>query len=270
MARYLIVNADDFGMCHSANLAVKNLFENKRIKSTTIITVAPWAKEAVKMIKEDPKLIRAGVHITHTSEWDTYRWRGFLDIKELQDNDRCFFKTTDEALKVDIDLRIKEAKAQIQWAIDQGIEITHLDNHMRTCMDHEEELLKICYEHNWGYRIHAQDGVSDKALEYLKDHDVSVPDHLNYTDGKVVSDNMTYESHAAMYKHMLHVMPEGITEWFSHPALETYELKAIAPDWRIRVNDYRFLMSDEFIETLKEENIQLIGYEDIAIIRGKR
>ena len=28
MARYLIVNADDFGMCHSANLAVKNLFEN--------------------------------------------------------------------------------------------------------------------------------------------------------------------------------------------------------------------------------------------------
>ena len=116
----------------------------------------------------------------------------------------------------------------------------------------------------------AQDGVSEKALEYLKDHDVSVPDHLNYTDGKVVSDNMTYESHAAMYKHMLHVMPEGITEWFSHPALETDELKAIAPDWRIRVNDYRFLMSDEFIETLKEENIQLIGYEDIAIIRGKR
>ena len=63
-------------------------------------------------------------------------------------------------------------------------------------------------------------------------------------------------------------MPEGITEWFTHPALETDELKAIAPDYRIRINDYRFLMSDEFIQTLKDENITLIGYEDIKRIRG--
>lgn len=268
MGRYLIVNGDDFGMCHSANLAILDLFKNGRITSTTIITVAPWAKEAIKMIKEQPELLRAGVHITHTSEWDTYRWHGFLDIKELQDEDRMFPKAPADALKVDINLRIDEAKEQIKWALNQGIEITHLDNHMRTCMDHEEELLKICYDNDWGYRFHEEKGYSDKAIEFLKDHDVPVPDYINYNDGQIVSDNKTYESHAAMYKHMLHVMPEGITEWFTHPALETDELKAIAPDYRIRINDYRFLMSDEFIQTLKDENITLIGYEDIKRIRG--
>ena len=235
MGRYLIVNGDDFGMCHSANLAILDLFKNGRITSTTIITVAPWAKEAIKMIKEQPELLRAGVHITHTSEWDTYRWHGFLDIKELQDEDRMFPKATADALKVDINLRIDEAKEQIKWALNQGIEITH---HMRTCMDHEEELLKICYDNDWGYRFHEEKGYSDKAIEFLKDHDVPVPDYINYNDGQIVSDNKTYESHAAMYKHMLHVMPEGITEWFTHPALETDELKAIAPDYRIRINDF--------------------------------
>ncbi|MGN1054649.1 MAG: ChbG/HpnK family deacetylase, partial [Erysipelotrichaceae bacterium] len=179
-----------------------------------------------------------------------------------------FPKATADALKVDINLRIDEAKEQIKWALNQGIEITHLDNHMRTCMDHEEELLKICYENGWGYRFHEEEGYSDASVAYLKNHYVPVPDYINYNDGEVVSDNTTYESHAAMYKHMLHVMPEGITEWFTHPAIESDELKAIAPDYRIRINDYRFLMSDEFINTLKEENITLIGYEDIRRIGG--
>ena len=47
MAKYLIVNADDFGMCHSANLAIQELLETGCIYSTTLIACAPWAMEAV-------------------------------------------------------------------------------------------------------------------------------------------------------------------------------------------------------------------------------
>lgn len=267
MAKYLIVNADDFGMCHSTNLAVKNLFEAGRIKSTTVITVAGWAKEAANMIKEQPELIRAGVHITHTAEWETYRWHGFLDIPELQDKDRMFPKTTEEALTAPIELRIAEAKEQIKWLENQGVYVTHLDNHMRTCKDKETAILEICKEKGIGYRYPRLIGRQKEADEFIKEYNIVTPDYLNYTDGKVVSDNTTYESHSAMYIHMLKVMKDGINEWFTHPSLETDETKAIAPDWRIRVNDYRFLMSDEFVKTLEEENITLIGYEDIERIR---
>ena len=47
MKRYLIINADDFGLCHSANEAVMELFEGGYIRSSTIMTPCPGAEEAV-------------------------------------------------------------------------------------------------------------------------------------------------------------------------------------------------------------------------------
>ena len=41
MSRYLIINADDFGMCRSANLAVYDLFEKGGITSATIMAPCP-------------------------------------------------------------------------------------------------------------------------------------------------------------------------------------------------------------------------------------
>ena len=37
MKKYLIINADDFGMCMSANEAVESLFLNGRLRSATIM-----------------------------------------------------------------------------------------------------------------------------------------------------------------------------------------------------------------------------------------
>lgn len=269
MAKYLIVNGDDFGMCHSANLAIKELFEAGRIQSSTVITTSCWAKEAINMIKEQPELMRVGCHITHTSEWENFRWGGFLDIPELQDEDRKFPKKTEDAWKAPIELRLLEAKAQIQWMLDEGIEITHIDNHMFTCDDDRTKLYDLAKENNWGCRP-AYIKVDDEYLNnYLKNNGIDAPDYLNVDDGECPSDRETYESHKANYIHMLRIMPDGINEWATHPAIESDELKAVAPDWKVRVFDHRFFMSDEFIQVCKEENITLIGYEDIKNIRRK-
>lgn len=44
--RLLIVNADDFGMCHANNLAIQQLFEEGAISSSTLMFPCGWAKEA--------------------------------------------------------------------------------------------------------------------------------------------------------------------------------------------------------------------------------
>ena len=68
MAKYLIVNADDYGMCHAANEAVAELFEGGWLKSSTIMMPCPAAEEAVKFSIEHPEYA-IGVHLTLTSEW---------------------------------------------------------------------------------------------------------------------------------------------------------------------------------------------------------
>ena len=66
MSRYLIINADDFGMCRSANLAVYDLFEKGGITSATIMAPCPWAKEAAIWAKNHPEYA-VGLHLTTTS-----------------------------------------------------------------------------------------------------------------------------------------------------------------------------------------------------------
>ena len=46
MNKYLIINADDFGMCNSQNLAVFELFEKGTITSATIMAPCKFAYNA--------------------------------------------------------------------------------------------------------------------------------------------------------------------------------------------------------------------------------
>ena len=75
MDRYLIINADDFGMCRGANLAVMDLLtdKNSALTSSTIMTPCAWAPEAIRFAAKNPQYA-IGVHLTLTSEWGNYRW----------------------------------------------------------------------------------------------------------------------------------------------------------------------------------------------------
>ena len=73
MDTYLIINADDFGMCRAANMAVADLFQKGGITSATIMTPCGWAKNAGIWAKNNPEHA-VGVHLTFTSEWGEYRW----------------------------------------------------------------------------------------------------------------------------------------------------------------------------------------------------
>ena len=46
MAKYLIINADDFGLNNEQNEAIKDLLTNKLITSTSLMSVASQANDA--------------------------------------------------------------------------------------------------------------------------------------------------------------------------------------------------------------------------------
>ena len=132
-ARLLIVNADDFGMCHDENQATIEGLTAGLFTSSTILTACPWFEEAAEFARNRPET-DLGVHLTLTSEWARYKWgpvlgskavaslvdeRGYLwpDVPEVFANDRL-----DEAEA--------ELRAQIEKALAAGIDVTHLDSHM--------------------------------------------------------------------------------------------------------------------------------------------
>ena len=71
--RYLMINADDFGMCHAMNAATIGLLEDNLITSATLMPPCPWFVEAVTYAASHPEKC-IGVHLTLTSEWELMRW----------------------------------------------------------------------------------------------------------------------------------------------------------------------------------------------------
>ena len=65
--RYLIINADDCGLCDSANEAIFDLFRTGNLKSSTVMIPCPKAMDAVAFSKENPQYAM-GVHLTMTNE----------------------------------------------------------------------------------------------------------------------------------------------------------------------------------------------------------
>jgi predicted glycoside hydrolase/deacetylase ChbG (UPF0249 family) len=81
-ARLLLINADDFGMCHAVNAAIIRALQDGIVKSCSIMVPCPWSLHALTWLRATPT-IPVGVHLTAISEQPTYRWEPVLCSTEL-------------------------------------------------------------------------------------------------------------------------------------------------------------------------------------------
>jgi hypothetical protein len=120
-SRLLIVNCDDLGSSHSANVATFRSIVYGVATSATLMVPCPWAREAARMFKG----FAVGVHLTLTSEYPGYRWRGLTNGASLHDHESFFPTTTEEALqRIDAKDARAECRAQIETAISWGVDIS--------------------------------------------------------------------------------------------------------------------------------------------------
>ncbi len=59
---------------------------------------------------------------------------------------------------------------------------------------------------------------------------------------------------------MLDELPAGLSNILMHPAVDTPELRAIAPDWRCRVADYQLFTDPALRRLLDEADVHIIGF----------
>lgn len=284
----LIINADDFGMCHSYNLAVFDLFRENRISTATLMPVTPGREEAAAWCAEN-RTQNVGLHTTLTSEWGSLRWSSLTGLPSLEDENGYLHRTVSAFLQKAQPAQIGlELEAQMEWVENMGIRPSHVDNHMGTLYPHPEDAalpnylplaLDFCHRHGrLPFRIFRRNYWNSFQLlpassiaadiAYGEKLGVGMVDTLySYPFSPLPGE--TYASFKQEIQKLLYALPEGVSEIYFHPSVESEEVKGICGSWQRRVWEYRLLLDDDLTYTLRDAGISRITYQQLRAMRER-
>ena len=253
----LLIRADDIGSFHAANVACIESYKIGIARSVELMVPCAWYPEAVKMLSENPGF-DVGIHLVLTSEWSNVKWRPLTNCPSLVDKDGYFFpmvwkndnfpagSSISEA-KWKIEEVEKELRAQIELALRQVPQVSHLSNHMGfTGLDPKlnELVEKLAKE----YKL----GTENNNLKYFSGWG---------RDAKP-------EERIEKFCENLEKLEPGSYLFVEHPAKDTDEMKTVGHkgyenvgldrEWVTRV-----FTSEKVKETIKKKGIQLISYADL-------
>lgn len=294
MEKYLIINADDLGMCHAHNMATFELLQMGAITSSTIMAPCPWAFEAVKFAKSHPQFA-IGVHLTNTSEWSTYRWSPLTGAKSLTDSEGFMPHDCNEFAQ---NARTEDARAELTAQIERlkqlGLNPSHADNHMGSMYGIHSgrfELLAAVIETAAQYGLPFRFPTKFSQAQYAngmfgiqipmdqiaqaigqftglgKRLGVAMPDYLIPGDWNGPQKD-SFENYREYIYELYRTFEPGVTETYIHPACECDELKAITGSWQHRVWEYQLFRDPKTRQHIDSLGIQLINYRDLKRMRG--
>jgi len=273
--KVLIVNGDDVGMCHAANLATIESLEQGLMRSSTILVPCPWFSEIASYAREHPDK-DFGVHLCHTSEWKFYRWGPVSDrekVPGLVAPDGYFWRDVPEVYAhATPEQALVEARAQVQRALEAGVDVTHIDSHMGTMQLDPEYLksyLQVAVELKLPVRMASQETLAragfPKLREQFSSKGIVFPDYFVYEELK--DENRDVK---AFWLGIVKNLKPGVTELYIHAAMATDELKAITGSWNTRSQEYAVFTHDEDMKRLvTDEKIILIGYRPLRDLQRK-
>ncbi|HEX2034889.1 MAG TPA: polysaccharide deacetylase family protein [Chloroflexota bacterium] len=266
-ARLLIVNADDFGMCHAINVATLRTFQEGLVRSTSLMVPCPGADHAMGLLAAHPE-VPFGVHLTAVCDAVSRRWgpRSPRErVPSLLDETGAFFineRLAELLARAELAELEAEFRAQIEAVLAAGLRPTHLDWH---CLhnggrrDIFEMTLGLAKEYGLALRVAGEPLAPALQRQGLPTNDYDLLDSFALdTPGK-----------AARFAQLLRELPAGLSEWAVHPGYGDDELRALEVGWQVRQADLEFLVSPAAREIVDAEGIILLDYRPLqALWRG--
>ncbi len=278
----VLLHVDDAGMHHSSNRGVKESLERGVATSFAIMMPCPWVPEIVRYVREHPG-VDAGLHLTLTSEWESYRWgplAGKSVVPGLTDPDGCLWRSVAQVVpRANADEVERELRAQIERAEGMGLKITHLDSHMGTLFarpDYFERFLKLGIEKKipvlaiGGHMTHARKE-NPEAIDQLKP---LVPTIWNA--GLPVLDDLHTGSYGwppaektRRLVELLESLPPGVTEILFHASVPTDDFPLVTGSSASRHADTQALLAPEVKQALEKRGIQRTTWAELMQRRQK-
>lgn len=273
--KILIVNGDDAGMCHTANLATIEAMEKGLMRSATIMVPCPWFPEMAAYARANPDKA-FGIHLTHTSEWIKFRWGPVASrdqVPGLLDPDGYLWKEVEQVYaNAKPDEALLEGRAQIRKALKAGVEVTHIDSHMGTLQLNPEFMkvyLQLAVEFDLPARMASQETLAKMGHPNLRtqftDKGILFPDYFIYEELKQEKQDVK-----KFWLGIVQALKPGITELYIHAGMPTDELKAISGSWSVRSQEFEVFTNDQDMkQAIAEGNIKLISYKPIRELQRK-
>ncbi len=258
---YLIIHADDIGMCHSVNRTTIEAYERGVVSSGSLMVPCPWFLEAAEYFRKHPEF-DIGIHVTLTSEWKLYRWPPVAPKNEvlgLIENDGFMYRTSKEVAEHATGKEVEtEIRAQIERALEFGIQPTHLDTHMGTVYFKPEFLeayVRLAEEYKIPVLFHGGPfELVEKAASLVQKMPriVGIPDTKNFDERK------------SEYIKMLENLRLGVNEVILHLGGEDQEIKAIiGQDAHLRHEDFLIFNDIEIRRAIQTLGLKLIGWRNL-------
>ena len=273
--KLLIVNGDDVGMCHSANLATIEALEKGLMRSATIMVPCPWFPEIAAYAKEHPDK-DFGIHLCHTSEWMKYRWGPVAPREQVlglvDPEGYLWHEIPDVYAHGSPEAALIEARAQIRRALAAGVDVTHLDSHMGTLQLNPEYVpvyLQLAVEFDLPLRMASQATMARMGHPELRAKfaakGIVFPDDFVYEQLKDEKNDVK-----GFWLNVVRNLKPGVTELYIHAGLPNDELKAITGSWSTRSQEFEtFTHDQEMKQLVADQNVTLIGYKPLRELQRK-
>lgn len=263
-AKLLILHADDLGVAHSVNAASFDALDRGAVSSASVMMPTPWVTEVAAYAKAHPNA-DLGLHLTLTSEWQSYRWGSVEStdkVPSLLDSTGIFPSdvppVATRARPVEVE---RELRAQIERALAMGIRPTHVDSHMGALFSTPElfaTYVKVAREYRLPFL--ALNGDTRPAYRAaLRKNDVLI-------DAVVIAGpDVPRHQWTEFYLNAIANLKPGVTEMIVHLGRDDAELQAVMVNhepygsaWRHR--DYDVVTSPEFRKALQDNNVVLVTW----------
>jgi len=220
------------------------------------------------------------VHLTLNCEYATYRWAPVSKAASLIARDGGMWETTRETVEhataEDVE---REMRAQIDRALNAGIDVTHVDAHMGTAFNLKfvDSYFRVAQAYRlpaFVPRLRARDlpthGLPDALAEYARRisdaeaagfpiFDYFDADSLGFAPGTGLSHN----------RKRLDRLGEGLSYLITHCAQGGDELSSITQDWRQRDEEFHIYSDGSMRDALAEKGMRTIGMRPLRDLLRK-
>jgi len=265
--KYIIINADDYGMTPAISKGIRKAFKEGILTSTTAMATGLDIENALKEYKLSCKDMGLRVHLTVTS-YDSMLASSRVASLISQETGK-FHSLSDllikaEANEIDYDELYNEWKSQINYIGNICNDIDHLDSHHYACYINSEfmqVMIELACEFSLPVRYPVGPGINnndnlEKSLNTMYASGIKTTNHYF---GQYTKSGGTLESLLDIYENL----QEGYTEILTHCGFVDEMLRGLSSLTDSREVELLNLINPDMIEKFTSNDVELCKFSNI-------